>query len=248
MEMVSKIGSMGLLNEDITERLPKNVDIDEVQAIRKKILRGFDGNPSSNLVKFLVNFGLNWQYLKENERKETVDNLQKLYECVHCPFKFDEILGKNKRYRHNMMIEKMSELKLTDELSYTLMLFKKQTGQMIIPRLPEVNKVEANEELFNKASKYNAGMWAYKENKLEMNVREEENKEIVKAFDQADRNFKVITDKQDGLALLMTTEITTTRDDVRKLRDELEKNKQIFEREQRAWEELERKLGKVTFL
>lgn len=47
----------------------------------------------------------------------------------------------------------------------------------------------------------------------------------------------------DGLALMMTSEITTNRQEIKNMREELEKSRLKNERSQRAWKAMEESLG-----
>src|ERR1051325_6281436 len=71
-------------------------------------------NPTSNLVRFLVDFGVAWKYLNKDHRNKTLDSLKKLYEYIRNPFTIEDV---NLKEEHISAIAKrMKEFTITNEL------------------------------------------------------------------------------------------------------------------------------------
>jgi hypothetical protein len=196
---------------------------------------------------------LAWKTLEKEKREKTLTNLHKLYDSINNPFKFREELGDNIRNRHLRMIERLLKIELIEEVSNAVTLFDRMTDRTVIPKLPRVERVlegkseDENVSIFNKAQKEVFGSVLFGSSRTTQganyNTRILENPEIVKGFSTFDKNFKIIEDKQEALAMLMTCEITINRDELQKMKKELEENRLVYEKCTETWQELERRLG-----
>jgi len=93
---------------------------------------GFKGTPSSNLVKFLIDFGGRWNTIG-NSREKTIETLKEFYECMSNPFRF-----KGKGIGEEI-VNVVLELEYTEELIHAVNMFYRVSGHMIAPRL-EIGK------------------------------------------------------------------------------------------------------------
>jgi len=131
-------------------------------------------------------------------------------------------------------------------LAATVNLFYRKTGEMIVPRFKEMERVaEEDENMFNKMDVNNNGFWkSSTEDKVKFEERKKENKEIVRAFKDTNGGFKVVSNRIDGMALMMTTEITTNRQELKDMKEKLKDYQLENERSQRAWKVMEESLGR----
>lgn len=203
-----------------------------------------EGHPTSNLVRFLVDFGSSWRFLDKNIRDKTVGNLKRLYNYIRNPFSESVSLTREHIIR---IEERMGSFALTDELAYTVGLFTTQTGETVIPRVRELDdQVNVKDDsVFNDMEKYKKGFWkSNNENDVKYEEKVIENKEIIKAFEQTNSGFKVVEKRVDGIALMMTTEITETREQIKNMQKELKESELKIERAKAAWQRMETDLGR----
>ncbi len=97
----------------------------------------YDGDVSSNLVEFLVNFGDGWEYLNKEDRETTLNSLKYLYECLEKPFKMNDGTHKSKE----MFKHILNNIELTKELSNAINHFHNLTYIYLVPRLAKINEI-----------------------------------------------------------------------------------------------------------
>jgi hypothetical protein len=130
--------------------------------MKEYVREGFKGSPAANLVYFLAHFGGAWNYLKEDDRQITLESLKHLYRCLYNPVGFDTHFDKpksSKGEKYDKMISRLEEIKLTDELIFTVNFFHKLTGVYLIPRIPKIKSIRPDTDLFNDLDAFKPGFW-----------------------------------------------------------------------------------------